>query len=444
MTRSATPDDMGTGYRRAPYGDNPELGRNGSQARRELISAARELFGSQGYHATTAEAISQATGRSSSAFYQYFEDKRDVFRLLVDELGADLIRHARTCPEFGPSRSSYLALRDWVGQLSAIQHKHAPAFVEWPVTESTEHSLGVTTARFSEHFADILLPRIEPAEARGAEARTVAFALLGMASWTQHTYVLRHGRIPDAARKAVLDETVCRVFQLALFPESGFYLGRDAAPSAEPAYPARPEILRARESDLPGLRRPATERARPTIDRLLEGATRAFERSGFRGTSANKILAEAGAAHGSLYTYWADRGAVFTTLAFRASWALADQLEQLPAHLGDGTRLRAWLRGWLNLLERHGAIMRVWTTELTDEPGLAELSAGTRQYFDQMTAACVARSCVLAGMGTDATATALWALLTAFPYWSWLQMGGIGRDSVLAAQALLFRHGFLA
>lgn len=54
--------------------------------RRQIVSAAIELFGRQGYHATTIRDIAQRAGVSVGLIYQYFGDKEDVLFLTVVEV----------------------------------------------------------------------------------------------------------------------------------------------------------------------------------------------------------------------------------------------------------------------------------------------------------------------------------------------------------------------
>ena len=67
--------------------------------------------------------------------------------------------------------------------------------------------------------------------------------------------------------------------------------------------------------DAMGLRRPVTARGVGTVQRILLAAAERFRANGYRGTSLNDVAARAGVSHGSVYTYWADRDALFATLA---------------------------------------------------------------------------------------------------------------------------------
>jgi AcrR family transcriptional regulator len=54
--------------------------------RRALLDAARELFAEGGYHGTAAGEVVHRAGLTRGALYHHFEDKRDLFRAVVEEV----------------------------------------------------------------------------------------------------------------------------------------------------------------------------------------------------------------------------------------------------------------------------------------------------------------------------------------------------------------------
>src|ERR687890_1435571 len=58
--------------------------------RRALLGAARELFAEGGYHATAAGEVVGRAGLTRGAMYHHFEDKRDLFRAVIEEVEAEL------------------------------------------------------------------------------------------------------------------------------------------------------------------------------------------------------------------------------------------------------------------------------------------------------------------------------------------------------------------
>jgi AcrR family transcriptional regulator len=74
----ATADEAG-GQRstRGPYAP--------AQTRELLLGSALELFGRQGFHATSVQQIVDRAGLTKGAFYHHFASKEDVLRLIHDE-----------------------------------------------------------------------------------------------------------------------------------------------------------------------------------------------------------------------------------------------------------------------------------------------------------------------------------------------------------------------
>ncbi|HEX6548703.1 MAG TPA: TetR/AcrR family transcriptional regulator [Candidatus Dormibacteraeota bacterium] len=68
---------------------------SGEARRSELLSSARQVFGSAGYHSTTTREIASAAGVSEALLYQHFPGKRQLFEAVIQEAAADL--EARLC-----------------------------------------------------------------------------------------------------------------------------------------------------------------------------------------------------------------------------------------------------------------------------------------------------------------------------------------------------------
>jgi AcrR family transcriptional regulator len=72
-----------------------------AQNREKLLAAARKVFAEKGLGAATARDIVRETDLASGTFYNYFEDKNDVFRALIQELAdkaREVVRAQRRVP----------------------------------------------------------------------------------------------------------------------------------------------------------------------------------------------------------------------------------------------------------------------------------------------------------------------------------------------------------
>jgi AcrR family transcriptional regulator len=64
-------------------------GRRSEAKRREILSAARALFMSEGYDETGMEAVARQACVSTATLYAHFAGKAELFRAMVDEMIAD-------------------------------------------------------------------------------------------------------------------------------------------------------------------------------------------------------------------------------------------------------------------------------------------------------------------------------------------------------------------
>jgi len=89
-----------------PVGQNPMprdlLPRS---ARPAILAAARRLFAQRGFAGTSMREIALAAGVSKAAIYHHFQDKRHLYRELLDAGIAALTAAMRRIPRDGPARA---------------------------------------------------------------------------------------------------------------------------------------------------------------------------------------------------------------------------------------------------------------------------------------------------------------------------------------------------
>lgn len=347
--------------RRPPYGRNPSLAAHGVRARAEMIEAARVLFARQGYQATTVESIGEATGRSGAAVYQYFSGKFEIFEIFLHEVGHDLREIAGAFPALGDDRAGRSALRDWIARLMAVIEHHSGIFLGWSQIQYAEPDLARVGQENFQLYQQTVMERLVQA---GAHARNPSVVPVGMISVIQWSTLLNSERARPVDRMQLAD-AVAGMLQAFLFdPATDVSVAEPDAPVDYhlPVIPLGDEL---------GLRRPVTPRGVGTVQRILLAAADRFRVNGFQGTSLNDVAARAGVSHGSVYTYWADREALFGTLARDAIAALQAQRSRLavqdrpagaPGSVGE--TVDRWLDGWMSLIDVHGSVLYVWQHEV--------------------------------------------------------------------------------
>ena len=86
-------------------------GERTAQTRAALISAARRLFGAEGYAEVSAERVTREAGMTRGALYHQFADKADLFAAVLDEVEAEIAeRVAGAVAGFDPADTAGMLL----------------------------------------------------------------------------------------------------------------------------------------------------------------------------------------------------------------------------------------------------------------------------------------------------------------------------------------------
>lgn len=90
---------MKTGARgpiRAESSTGPAQQRRTEATRKALLAAARLVLNERGYAKATVAQIARAAGRAHGTFYLYFDNKEDIYSLLLEDMWDDLKHQSRT------------------------------------------------------------------------------------------------------------------------------------------------------------------------------------------------------------------------------------------------------------------------------------------------------------------------------------------------------------
>jgi AcrR family transcriptional regulator len=99
------------------------------EKKRRILHAALELFGSEGFHDTTAKAIAARADVATGSFYRYFRDKKAAFiavcARLEQELGGGIFRYGNELRREGRPERAVLAS---MVQFAVAGHRRHKAF----------------------------------------------------------------------------------------------------------------------------------------------------------------------------------------------------------------------------------------------------------------------------------------------------------------------------
>ena len=159
-------------------GDKRRL--RGKKTRAKILESARELFSSQGYHATTTRQITEKAGITGGAIYNHFDSKKAIFEAVIasyhpwthipvavaEAQGDDIIEFVRDAAKrmlsIWQNHPENMRLH-WI-ELIEFQGKHLPGLFE----ESFQQ------------MADILQERADSLQKVGETPAVLSRALLGL------------------------------------------------------------------------------------------------------------------------------------------------------------------------------------------------------------------------------------------------------------------------
>jgi AcrR family transcriptional regulator len=178
----------------------PALRARYERRRQHVLRAAAREFAARGYHGTSMEDLSTATGLAAGGLYHYIGSKEQLLFAILAQLMDPLLERAReieASPAPAPERLREL-LRVWLEHIEA-HHDHMLVFTqERRVLERDERWKQVRESRTA--FEDVLSRLVADAVPSG-DTRLRVLALLGMvnhtASWFRPGGRLSSAQIAD-------------------------------------------------------------------------------------------------------------------------------------------------------------------------------------------------------------------------------------------------------
>jgi AcrR family transcriptional regulator len=176
--------------------------RQAADTRAQLIQAGRELFAERGYAGVGTEEIVARAGVTRGALYHHFEDKKDLFRAVHEQLERDLATSIgeQIADVEDPWEALVRGVRGFLNAstdpaLMRIALVDAPVVLGWQEWREIDarYSLGLVSLGLQNAMDRGLLRR--------QEVRPLAHLLLG--SITEAAMMIAHAPDHEAARREV-------------------------------------------------------------------------------------------------------------------------------------------------------------------------------------------------------------------------------------------------
>jgi AcrR family transcriptional regulator len=169
--------------------------------RQKILDAARELFGDQGFDATSIAEIGAKAGISKSVLYHYFGSKPGLYRALLEHDGSALVSAVAAAvppesdetPRLRPGVDAYLRFLSDHAATWKLMAKDPPAD---PKLRTVRREVESSVASALEELLSVPAKR----NARPELVELVALAIRTYAAWWQDR--------PDVPREQVVDAIV--------------------------------------------------------------------------------------------------------------------------------------------------------------------------------------------------------------------------------------------
>ena len=181
-------------------------------------------------------------------------------------------------------------------------------------------------------------------------------------------------------------------------------------------------------------------KSRRTRDEILLAARRCFDRHGYASTTVEHIVAEAGLARGSFYTYFESKTHVFRQLAAEIDKRIAEQVSTLSPNTRAGAyeNLLQSNKNYLMVVAENSDLYRLVDEMAAHDPDVAKARLKSHQRHVARVAETIRRwqrtGCADKAVDAELTAAALVSMLSGFA--RWMHVDGDSFDDDAAAVRL--------
>jgi AcrR family transcriptional regulator len=396
-----TPDKL----RRSGYAPaaNAGVGRRGLHTRDRILGCAAEVFMTNGFHATSLEAIAKAAGASRATVYQYFAGKEEIFGELNAVAERDVLAHGEHLGGLGPSVDGMEALHRWLVEWADIYDAHAAVFAEFPGIGTATGLAVIDASMAANQFHQMVTDRLRRTGLGDLDADDAA-AALGRIPHMVHLY--RHRAmfpLPDAG---TVTWSLTVALQLMLFPETPVDVLRAAAPHEASAPIRTPPRALDGAAATPAV---AEAAGSPIPQEVLSVSSALFAERGYYAVGMEEIAAATDVSRATLYRYFSTKDKILAELTRRAVVEIEKHAAALPAMAADS--LTEWMRSYVRFHRTYRGVIRAWFDgTVAEQLSDADVDHGIGAIF-QAVSALLSNVDLPAGVDADVASAVFVAVL---------------------------------
>ena len=159
----------------------------------EIVDTTTALFATQGYHGTSIQDISDATGLQRGALYHYIKGKKELLFRIHERFIEPLLAEARLIEEsdLAPDAAIRALAKALMQDIDAYRNQVTVFLHEWKVIKDDPGAQSVREARreFEEIIERVLARGVRIGKFQVRDPHLEKFAFLGMINYTYQWYV---------------------------------------------------------------------------------------------------------------------------------------------------------------------------------------------------------------------------------------------------------------
>ena len=177
--------------------------------REEFLTKAADVFEKKGYASTTIQDVAQALQLSRSALYHYFKSKDEILEALVLEHTEDAAEQMEL--KFAARNGSpsdqlrELLVSSISGRMTGGARLRVLDQLAAEMPPEIKQKFDHGRRRVLDLYTKLIQKGIDAGELRPLDARTAAFAILGIASWTSWWYSPTGRKSPEELAAVLVD-----------------------------------------------------------------------------------------------------------------------------------------------------------------------------------------------------------------------------------------------
>ncbi|MCL6641892.1 MAG: TetR/AcrR family transcriptional regulator [Candidatus Bipolaricaulota bacterium] len=323
-----------------------------------LLRAGASVFSRRGFRQASVAEICRRSRVANGTFYQYFPDKEQLFLTLIERLTHHLQMRLKasvvpTAPAIEQLQSALRTHLKFIDSQTALYRVFREA--EFIHTGLPKRLYG----QLAQFYQEILQTGQSQGQLRRLDPETVSFSLIGMAEFLALRYIFWGRGLPPRVWSTLAD------------------LIAHGISTQQPIAPGEPS-----PSPMPDTHIAEPSQGQQTRARLLEAAEEEFGQKGFYEAQIVDITRRAGVAHGTFYTYFPSKEAIFVELVREINAQLRARLRAAIAGLQDRRQIEcAGFRAFFEFIHKHPKAYRiVREAEFVGSPK----NAAGRWYYERL------------------------------------------------------------